>query len=150
MTLLLKESFASDRGRLSRLPEELEALRDRCAMSEAAFYNLVLAMTEAVVNAIVHGNKENPEKNVTMEVSSDETGVHCSVSDQGPGFEPEEVADPVAPENLFKEGGRGVFIIRAVSTELAIESTPEGTTMRFTIDRGLDKKEGDDPDRGEE
>ncbi len=150
MALLLSESFPSDRSRLSRLPDELEALRRSCAMSEAAFYNVVLAMTEAVVNAIVHGNKEDPSKRVTMELTCDEKGIHCRVSDEGEGFSLEEVADPVAPENLFKEGGRGVFIIRAVSTELTIESTSEGTTMWFTIDRGLDQSEGEAQERGEE
>ena len=104
-------------------------------MSDVAFYNLVLAMTEAVVNAIVHGNLENPEKMVGMEVVCREDGVHCMVSDQGSGFSPDEVADPMAPENLLKDGGRGVFIIRAVSRSFDVESTEEGTTMRFVIDR---------------
>lgn len=135
--VILSETFRSNRERLSALPVELENLRPQCKMTDLSFHHLVLAMTEAVVNAIVHGNREDPSKLVKMEISCEWDGIHCSVADQGSGFEPKEVADPVAPENLLKDGGRGVFIIQAVSTASEIRSGPEGTTISFTIDRNL-------------
>ncbi len=125
----------SDRSFLSLLPGELEGVREWCGMTDLAFHNLVVVVTEAVVNAIVHGNREEREKEVEIRITCEERGVRCVVRDQGEGFLVDEAPDPVAPENLLREGGRGIFIIRALTTELEVERIEGGSRISFLLDR---------------
>jgi serine/threonine-protein kinase RsbW len=89
-----------------------------------------VAVRESVINAIKHGNRESPEKQVHVEFAFVETteGPHLEirVQDEGEGFDPEEVADPLAPENLLKASGRGIFFMRSFMDELVLQRRPEG------------------------
>ncbi len=141
-TILIDETFASDLARVAGLPQQLEEARTRCSMSDTAFHNLLLTLTEAVTNAIVHGNRRDPERTVKVFVASRGELIICYVEDQGDGFEPSEVADPVAPENLLKDCGRGLFIIRSLSEKFRVDVMPSGTALRFSVDRGLGSLDG--------
>ena len=125
----------SDRAYLSVLPSELEGVRGWCEMSDLAFHNLVVVVTEGVVNAIVHGNREEKGKEVVIDITCEEKGVRCVIQDEGEGFLVENAPDPVAPENLLREGGRGVFIIRALTTEFNVERVDGGSRISFLLDR---------------
>lgn len=133
--VLIDETFPSDRGRLSRLPGELERGREICPMTDEQFHNLVIVLTEAVANAINHGNRGDASKRVRLLVECGEEGIHCVVEDEGEGFDPDAIADPVAPENLLSEGGRGMFIIRALTRELRVEKIEGGTRVEFVCAR---------------
>lgn len=133
--VLIDETFPSDKGRLSALPKRLESLRSVCEIADEQFTNLVIALTEAVANAINHGNKGEESRNVRLLVECLEAGIRCVVEDEGEGFDPDDIADPIAPENLLSEGGRGMFIIRALSTDLAVTSIDGGTRVEFTCAR---------------
>jgi serine/threonine-protein kinase RsbW len=89
-----------------------------------------VAVRESVINAIKHGNRESPEKQVHVEFAFVEAteGPHLEirVQDEGEGFDPEEVADPLAPENLLKASGRGIFFMRSFMDELVLQRRPEG------------------------
>lgn len=126
---------ASDRGYLSVLSRELEGVREWCEMTDLAFHNLVVVVTEGVVNAIVHGNREEKGKEVVIDITCEEEGVRCVIEDEGEGFLVENAPDPVAPENLLREGGRGVFIIRALTTEFTVELLDGGSRISFLLDR---------------
>ena len=132
---LIDERFPSDRGRLSRLPRDLEEARKDCSMSNENFHNLVIVLTEAVANAINHGNKGDANKYVRLLVECREEGVRCVVEDEGLGFNPDDIADPVAPENLLSDGGRGMFIIKALVKELKVEQIEGGTRVEFLCAR---------------
>lgn len=137
----------SDRRYLSLLPRELEGVRGWCEMSDLAFHNLVVVVTEGVVNAIVHGNREEEGKEVVIDITCEEKGVRCVIEDEGEGFLIENAPDPVAPENLLREGGRGVFIIRALTTEFNVERTERGSRISFLLDRNpgpLSDESGED------
>lgn len=132
---MFQVTIDSDRSFLSRLPTELRVVREACEMSELAFHNLVVVVTEGVVNAIVHGNREDPEKRVRIEVACSDEGVRGSIEDEGEGFALEDAPDPISPENLLREGGRGVFIIRALTLACDVEKTPTGSRLTFLLDR---------------
>ena len=133
--VLLERDIPTSRDELRQLPSLLESVRSSCAIGDDQFYNLVIALTEAVNNAIVHGNRNDPQKHVRYRVVCLDEGVHCTVEDEGEGFEIEDVADPVAPENLLRDGGRGLFIIRALMQSVRIERLERGMRIEFLCAR---------------
>lgn len=134
-SILLDREFATDKGELARIPGLLEEARARCPMSDDQFYNLVIALTEMVNNAIVHGNKLDASKRVHYVVACREDGIACVVEDEGSGFDLQEVADPVSPDNLLREGGRGIFIVRALMRDLRAVRTERGMRLEFVCAR---------------
>jgi len=97
---------------------------------EDAVHWIGVAVRESVINAIKHGNKEDAAKPVTIEFAftpiERPTQLVVSVTDRGEGFEPEEVADPLAPENMLKSSGRGIFFMRNFMDDVSIARRPEG------------------------
>lgn len=77
-----------------------------------------LALDEALVNAVKHGNQNDPDKTVTIEFNIDQDSMVIQIEDQGPGFIPDELPDPTAEENLSRPNGRGVMLMRAYMTEV--------------------------------
>jgi serine/threonine-protein kinase RsbW len=99
-------------------------------MDEDAVHWIGVAVRESVINAIKHGNREHPEKLVTVEFTftppSAPNELIVRVLDQGAGFDPEEIADPLAPENLLKASGRGIFFMRSFMDDVTIKRGAEG------------------------
>ena len=87
-----------------------------------------VAVRESVINAIKHGNAEDEDKRVVVEFSFEPTQLVVRVVDQGVGFDPGEVVDPLAPENLLKSSGRGIFFMRSFMDDLTLQPGPEGGT----------------------
>jgi serine/threonine-protein kinase RsbW len=91
-----------------------------------------MAVREAVTNAVVHGNSQDEQKVVDIILKSLPDAVEISVHDQGAGFNPNEVPDPTAEENLLKTSGRGIFFMRSFMDEVHWFLPPEGgTTVRM-------------------
>ncbi len=88
-----------------------------------------MAMREAVANAIKHGNKQDPTKRVTVELAIEGREVVLQVSDEGEGFDPGHIQDPLQPENRFKRDGRGIFYMRRFMDEVDYSSRPGGGTV---------------------
>ena len=123
-------------------PENLrivENLIDRLSEEhkiEAGLYGKILVATvEAVNNAIIHGNKSILEKIVTVTVDKTKTAIVIVIVDQGEGFNPDDVDNPIDDANLLKEVGRGIFIVKSLMDDLKIEPSPTGT--RFTLTKNL-------------
>jgi len=91
--------------------------------------DLAIAITELVNNAIKHGNKKDPSKKVTVQLRLADSQAVATISDEGPGFNPENVPDPVAEENLMKEIGRGIFIVRSLMDSIEFAFPKEGGTQ---------------------
>jgi serine/threonine-protein kinase RsbW len=134
-SLLIERDFATSRDELRQLPALLEQARLRCPLGDDQFYNLVIALTEAVNNAIVHGNRGDATKRIRYRVMCEPEGIRCIVEDEGEGFELDEIADPVAPENLLRDGGRGLFIIRALMRDVKTERLERGMRIEFVCAR---------------
>jgi serine/threonine-protein kinase RsbW len=103
-------------------------------IKEDYYGELLIAMTEAVNNAIVHGNKLDPAKQVkvTFDIIEDKT-VRFTVEDEGPGFDYHNLPDPTAPENIEKPHGRGVFLMRQLSDKCDFQDEGRVVIMDFLV-----------------
>jgi serine/threonine-protein kinase RsbW len=104
----------------------------RSGISDDAAFGIDMAVREAVTNAVIHGNRNDENKTVDVTLKSSPDAVEISVHDQGPGFNPEEVPDPTAEENILKASGRGIFFMRNFMDEVNWLIRPGGgTTVRM-------------------
>lgn len=95
----------------------LGAVRDR-GYDESAVFSIKLALEEGVTNAIKHGNNLNPRKHVTLDYTVTDDEVRIEITDEGPGFDPTEVPDCTAEENLERPSGRGIMLMKAYMTDV--------------------------------
>jgi Anti-sigma regulatory factor (Ser/Thr protein kinase) len=86
-----------------------------------------------VNNAIVHGNKQNEEKDVIVNITIEKGELHIVVKDQGKGFDYENVPDPTAPENIENISGRGIFLMRKLSDKLIFDENGTKAELIFTL-----------------
>jgi len=104
----------------------------RSGIAEDAAFGIDMAVREAVTNAVVHGNRQDENKTVDVTLKSSPDAVEISVHDQGAGFNPEDVPDPTAEENILKASGRGIFFMRSFMDEVNWLIRPGGgTTVRM-------------------
>jgi serine/threonine-protein kinase RsbW len=104
----------------------------RSGITEDAAFGIDMAVREAVTNAVVHGNRQDENKTVDVTLKSSPDAVEISVHDQGTGFNPEDVPDPTAEENILKASGRGIFFMRSFMDEVNWLIRPGGgTTVRM-------------------
>lgn len=110
---------------------------DVCAkfsVNEDYYGNILIALTEAVNNAINHGNRQNPHKQVDIEFfSNGDKSLHFVVKDQGEGFDYDHLPDPTDPANLEKISGRGVFLMRNLADELEFRDNGATVEMVFNV-----------------
>src|SRR5690349_7985823 len=110
---------------LCRLVADLRQL----GYSDKEQFGVRLALEEAIVNAIKHGHKGDLGKTVRLRVRLTPHELAAEVEDEGPGFNPDAVPDPLAPENLEQPGGRGVFLMRHYMT--AVEFNTCGNCVKL-------------------
>ncbi len=108
------------------------SLCEKMNIKEEKFGNILLALTEAVDNAIEHGNKNNPDKSVELSYKTSPEGVTFTVSDQGQGFDPKNVSDPTHPENISEEG-RGLFVMKHLADKIAFEENGKKVVLSFNL-----------------
>ena len=119
---------------LFEMVDLVQVLSDRmgnmAGFDEDAVHWIGVAVRESVINAIKHGDKEDAAKPVTIEFGftpiDRPTELVVSITDRGEGFEPEEVADPLAPENILKSSGRGIFFMRNFMDEVHLQRATDG------------------------
>jgi serine/threonine-protein kinase RsbW len=104
-------------------------------LDDDALHYVSVALRECVINAIKHGNRNDASKHVMVEFSTaraagsrDPAALTITVRDEGEGFDPADIADPLAPENLLKSSGRGIFLIRSFMDDVELRSAPGGGT----------------------
>lgn len=122
-------SIASDLAEARRLQAEIEQALQASLYTESDVFRIRLAVEEALVNAIKHGNQLDPDKRVYVSYQITAERFDIRITDEGPGFNPEDVPDPTLPENIEKGCGRGVFLIREVMTEVKYHGTGNVLTM---------------------
>ncbi|MGH9349736.1 MAG: ATP-binding protein [Vicinamibacterales bacterium] len=107
-------------------------------LDEDSLHWVGVAVRESVINAIKHGNANDEHKRVFVEftpLSAERPGIAIRVRDEGPGFDPETLPDPLAPENMLKSSGRGIFLIRNFMDEMRLQRAPEGGMEMVMVKR---------------
>lgn len=110
----------------------LEATLRGFGAEESVVADIAISVSELVNNAILHGNQSADSKIVTVRIVRKGSSVTITVTDQGTGFNPDDIADPLADENLLQEVGRGLFIVRSLMDEVDVQPSSHGTTIAIT------------------
>jgi serine/threonine-protein kinase RsbW len=121
---------------VSKVESFLEDATRHLQLNEVEFHKLLVAATEAVNNAIIHGNKSKPERKVTILVSIKKNYIIVSVRDEGGGFDPGQIPNPLEEENLLKESGRGLFLMQTLMDEVEIHTNETGCEVRMSLYTG--------------
>jgi serine/threonine-protein kinase RsbW len=124
----------SDPKEIAKVEPFLQTINKATRMDDGTFYRLLVAGTEAINNGILHGNKSDSNKSVFATCTVDSRKLVFRVRDQGKGFKPEEVPDPLEEKNLLKTSGRGIFLMRSLMDKVAFKVTTEGTEVELVID----------------
>jgi serine/threonine-protein kinase RsbW len=102
---------------------------ERAGFDADTIPNIVMAVREAAINAVLHGNAYDPAKQVTASFETNSDSLIVRIADQGPGFDPANVPDPLAPENILRGSGRGIFLIRAFMDEVHFRQLHPGSEL---------------------
>jgi len=127
--IIISNTFPSERKSIKLVEPIINDLKQKLNIPDEKFYNILISVTEAVNNAIIHGNKCSNSKKVLFNIIFENNIIKIIVQDEGLGFEPEKIADPRHPDNLFKTGGRGVFLIKELTDKSEFTSTESGTKI---------------------
>lgn len=130
--LVLHSSFEE----IEKLQSFVDSLQQWTACSDEQSSRIKLTLSEAVNNAIIHGNRQQYDQTITITAvfNDDDDRLTVSVADQGKGFDPDTLPDPLKKENLLKEGGRGVYLIRQYADEAYFENGGSKVIMKFNLD----------------
>ncbi len=109
----------------------IEQIREKHDLSDDIYGNVIVAVTESVNNAIIHGNHSDNTKNVLLTISIDDTNLCFTIEDEGEGFNYHNLPDPTAPENIDKPGGRGIFLIKHLADEVHFVSKGNIINLKF-------------------
>jgi serine/threonine-protein kinase RsbW len=109
----------------------IDNAKERFHLEDDIYGNIMIAVTEAVNNAIKHGNAGNSVKNVYLSLILNESLLKFTIQDEGKGFDYHNLPDPTAPENLEKPGGRGIFLMKHLSDE--VEFKEGGSTVELSF-----------------
>jgi serine/threonine-protein kinase RsbW len=120
--------------------EELAlGVAQRAGFDDDDLMKIGMAVRESMVNAVVHGNRYNAHKKVQFSVAVGEERLTVRIADEGEGFEVDDLPDPLAPENLMRTSGRGIFLIRSFMDEFAIRRHERGgmevTLVKYSVSK---------------
>jgi len=128
-----KISLASESKSLLVLEEWINKLCDLYQISVEQYGNVLIAITEAVNNAIIHGNKNMANKKTDIEYNIDNQTITFTVFDEGTGFDFNNLPDPTSPENLEKPQGRGIFLMNHLADEVNFIDNGNVVQLKFSI-----------------
>jgi serine/threonine-protein kinase RsbW len=111
----------------------IDNAKEKFHLNEDIYGNIMIAVTEAVNNAIRHGNKGDSSKNVSLGLSLEEGMIKFRVEDEGTGFDFHNLPDPTSPENLEKPGGRGIFLMKHLADEVDFSDHGKVVELSFYI-----------------
>ncbi len=126
----LELNLASGEETINQIESKLDEMRKLITLTDEKFFNLMIAITEGINNAIYHGNKYNYSKKILFRIEASDNEIEVFIQDEGKGFNPEEVPDPREPENIIKNSGRGIFIIKALMNDVKFDFS-DGTKLTF-------------------
>ena len=115
----------------------------RLGLDEDSRHWVGIAVREGVANAIKHGNRQDPDKEVEVELAIEDDHAVIRIEDSGEGFDLNQVEDPLAPENLLKPNGRGIFYMKSFMDEIKYSQRPGGGTVVTLKKRIGDRASGE-------
>ena len=125
-------TIPSNQEFLSDVDMFIEGILRGYGADESIIADIAISVSELVNNAISHGNAQSDSKQVVVEIDKNSNLVTISVMDEGAGFNPNTLDDPLAEENLLKEVGRGIFIVNSLMDSVDINPSPRGTKITMT------------------
>ena len=111
----------------------IENVGEKIKIEESIYGNVLVSVTEAVNNAIVHGNKEDKTKKVRLGLKKNKKSVRFVVEDEGVGFDYDNLPDPTSPKNVDKVKGRGIFLIKSLSDKTTFKNGGRMIEMLFKL-----------------
>lgn len=134
MTMKTKKSkytlvVPSDRKNIHLVEEFFRAVNESFELPEEKLHALLVSVTEAVNNGIIHGNKNDESKKVTLTCSMKGKTITITIADEGEGFKPDTIANPLHEDNLLNMGGRGVFLMKAFMQSVKYNTKGNKVTM---------------------
>lgn len=126
-------SFSSTLDNLKVAEDLVDEICRKNGVHEDHFGNVLIAITEAVNNAIRHGNLDDTSKNVRLSVKKSDDELCFVVSDEGKGFDFNNLPDPTAPENIENENGRGIFLMKSLADEVEFEKNGTEVSILFKL-----------------
>jgi serine/threonine-protein kinase RsbW len=133
-TVLEEISVPSNFDHLVNVEGLIDRVCNTVGVSEDNYGNVLIAVTEAFNNAVTHGNHGDLSKNVRVSVANDDNELCFVIEDQGAGFDFENVLDPTAPENIEKENGRGIYLMRHLADEVSFKNEGREVSIYFRRD----------------
>jgi len=133
MQPLLILKIKSVPNQIKHIESYVDSLMCKCKFTKEVHDNILISLTEAVNNAIIHGNKADQTKFVNIKCEEKSEKVIIRISDEGGGFNPNAVADPTLPENIEICGGRGVFIMKQLSDKISFLDNGRTVEMHFRL-----------------
>jgi serine/threonine-protein kinase RsbW len=121
--------FASRQNAVVKAEKLAERVTRKLQFDESDRMDIAIAVTEAVNNAVEHGNRQSASKIVTVRFEFSNKILRIIVRDQGDGFALRDVEDPLAPENLTKPNGRGLLILDSLMDSVEVKPSPQGTEV---------------------
>ncbi len=125
ITLTLDSSLAS----VDRVEQTAEQVAVQAGLEEDARFGITMAVREAAANAVFHGNHGDQAKSITASFENTGQSLIFCIADQGEGLDPATLPDPLAPENLLRGSGRGIFLIRSFMDEVHFRQLHPGTEL---------------------
>lgn len=123
--------FSSKTENIAIVERLIDEVVEQYSIAEDHYGNILISLTEAVNNAIVHGNKLDPAKEVVVTYSADGKTLRFFIEDEGAGFDYDHLPDPTAPENREKPNGRGVFLMRNLADDCAFHEDGRRVELMF-------------------
>jgi serine/threonine-protein kinase RsbW len=131
ITVIDNLSINSDLSQLTLVEQLIDKVCSSLNIDEDMYGNVLIAVTEAVNNAIIHGNKYSDSLKVLVDVIDQDDTFAFRISDSGTGFDFTNLPDPTAPENIEKENGRGIFLIKNLADNLEFSENGKVATIFF-------------------
>ena len=128
-----KMEFDSRAENINLVEKLVDDIREQFPLSEDLYGNMLVAVTEAVNNAIIHGNKANPDKKVKVDCSYKDDRLVFIIKDQGEGFNYSLLPDPTAPENIENPNGRGIFLMKHLADQLIFSDYGRTVELGFKL-----------------
>jgi serine/threonine-protein kinase RsbW len=129
--MLKQLKIESDITNLNMVENAIDSLTNEIGISQDSYGKVLIAVLEAVNNAIIHGNKADLKKTVEINFWVKKKDLNISVTDEGKGFKPAEVPDPTKPENIEAINGRGIFLMSKLADEIAFNKRGNSVIMIF-------------------